>query len=179
MISGVLSVFEWFVFSLEKWVMASLSDLGLKDVKADAGFEVIPAGEYPAIVAKSEMKPTKDGTGQRLNLTLQILSGQYQNRIVFDGLNVKNRSAQAEQIGRSQLKALCVAVNVPDPKASEELHGKPFTLKVKIGKDQNGNPRNEVAGYKARLQQTPPAAQPSLVEQAFEDTATAPVKKPW
>jgi hypothetical protein len=159
--------------------MASLSDLGLKDVKADAGFEVIPAGEYPAIVTKSEMKPTKDGTGQRLNLTLQILSGQYQNRIVFDGLNVKNKSAQAEQIGRSQLKALCVAVNVLDPKTSEELHGKPFTLKVKIGKDQNLNPRNEVAGYKARLNTAPPAAEKSLVEQAFEPTEAAPAQRPW
>ena len=159
--------------------MASLSDLGLKDVKADAGFEVIPAGEYAAIVAKSEMKPTKDGTGQRLNLTLQILSGQYQNRIVFDGLNVKNKSAQAEQIGRSQLKALCVAVNVLDPKTSEELHGKPFTLKVKIGKDQNLNPRNEVAGYKARLNTAPPAAEKSLVEQAFEPTEAAPAQRPW
>jgi hypothetical protein len=159
--------------------MASLSDLGLKDVKADAGFEVIPAGEYPAIVTKSEMKPTKDGTGQRLNLTLQILSGQYQNRIVFDGLNVKNKSAQAEQIGRSQLKALCVAVNVLDPKTSEELHGKPFTLKVKIGKDQNLNPRNEVAGYKARLNTAPPAAEKSLVEQAFEEPAAAPTQRPW
>lgn len=159
--------------------MASLSDLGLKDVKADAGFEVIPAGEYPAIVTKSEMKPTKDGTGQRLNLTLQILSGQYQNRIVFDGLNVKNKSSQAEQIGRSQLKALCVAVNVPDPKSSEELHSKPFTLKVKIGKDQNGNPRNEVAGYKARLSTAPPAAEKSLVEQAFEPTEAAPTQRPW
>jgi hypothetical protein len=159
--------------------MASLSDLGLKDVKADVGFEVIPAGEYPAIVTKSEMKPTKDGTGQRLNLTLQILSGQYQNRIVFDGLNVKNKSAQAEQIGRSQLKALCVAVNVLDPKTSEELHGKPFTLKVKIGKDQNGNPRNEVAGYKARLNTAPPAAEKSLVEQAFEPTEAAPAQRPW
>jgi len=159
--------------------MASLSDLGLKDVKADAGFEVIPAGEYPAIVTKSEMKPTKDGTGQRLNLTLQILSGQYQNRIVFDGLNVKNKSAQAEQIGLSQLKALCVAVNVPDPKSSEELHGKPFSLKVKIGKDQNGNPRNEVAGYKARVASAAPAPQPSLIEQAFEPTEATPTQNPW
>ena len=158
--------------------MASLSDLGLKDVKADAGFEVIPAGEYPAIVTKSEMKPTKDGTGQRLNLTLQILSGQYQNRIVFDGLNVKNKSAQAEQIGRSQLKALCVAVNIPDPKSSEELHNKSFTVKLKIGKDQNGNPRNEVAGYKARIQ---PAAlvEKNMIEQAFEPTEATPTQNPW
>jgi hypothetical protein len=125
------------------------------------------------------MKPTKDGSGQRLNLTLQILSGKYQNRTLFDGLNVKNKSQQAEQIGRSQLKAVCVAVNVPDPKVSEELHNKPLMIKVAVGKDQNGNPRNEIKGYKARLPQQAAPQQPAanLVEQAFEEAA--PAKSPW
>lgn len=158
--------------------MASLGDLGLKDVKAN-GFQVIEPGEYPAVITKSEMKPTNDGSGQRLNLTLQILSGKYQNRTLFDGLNVKNKSQQAEQIGRSQLKAVCVAVNVPDPKVSEELHNKPLMIKVAVGKDQNGNPRNEIKGYKARLPQQTAQQQPAanLVEQAFEEAA--PAKSPW
>lgn len=160
--------------------MANLGDLGLKDVKAN-DFEVIPAGEYPAIVTKSEMKPTKDGTGQRLNLTIQILSGKYQNRTVFDGLNVKNKSAVAEQIGRGQLKALCVAVNVPNPQASEELHSKPFNVKLKVGTDQNGNSRNEVAGYKARIATTPPVEQTktNMISEAFEEQPTTEVKAPW
>lgn len=158
--------------------MASLGDLNLKDVKAN-DFQVIEPGEYPAVITKSEMKPTKDGSGQRLNLTLQILSGKYQNRTLFDGLNVKNKSQQAEQIGRSQLKAVCVAVNVPDPKVSEELHNKPLMIKVAVGKDQNGNPRNEIKGYKARLPQQAAPQQPAanLVEQAFEEAA--PAKSPW
>ncbi len=158
--------------------MANLGDLNLKDVKAN-DFQVIEPGEYPAVITKSEMKPTKDGSGQRLNLTLQILSGKYQNRTLFDGLNVKNKSQQAEQIGRSQLKAVCVAVNVPDPKVSEELHNKPLVIKVTVGKDQNGNPRNEIKGYKARLPQQTAPQQPvqNLVEQAFEEAA--PAKSPW
>lgn len=163
--------------------MASLSDLGLKDVKANVGFDVIPPGEYPAVVTKSEMKPTRDGTGQRLNLTVQICSGPFQNRLVFDGLNVKNKSAQCQAIGLSQLKALCVAVNVPDPKVSEELHDKAMIVKLKIGKDQNGNPNNEVVAYKAKLPATAQQAAPqqpaaNLVEQAFEPEA-APAKSPW
>lgn len=162
--------------------MASLGDLGLKDVKAKTGFDVIPPGEYPAVVTKSEMKPTKDGTGQRLNLTVQICSGPFQNRLVFDGLNVKNKSARCQEIGLSQLKALCVAVNVPDPKVSEELHNKAMIVKLKIGKDQNGNPNNEVVSYKAKLPTTTQQAAPqqpaaNLVEQAFEEAA--PAKSPW
>lgn len=156
--------------------MASLADLDLKNVKEN-DFEVIPAGEYPAILVESEEKPTKDGTGKRLNLKFQILNGQYQNRTLYGGINTHNKSDAAQKIGRSQLKALCVAVNVPDPKLSEELHNKPLMIKVAVGKDQNGNPRNEIKGYKARV--VPAAAkEPNLVEQAFEG-GEAPKKNPF
>ena len=158
--------------------MASLADLDLKDVKANV-FEVIPAGEYPAILVESEKKPTKDGTGERLNLKFQILSGPHQNRTLYDGLNTHNKSEAAQKIGRSQLKALCVAVNVPDPKVSEELHNKPLMIKVAVGKDQNGNPRNEIKGYKARVVPTAPAKEPNLIEQAFEGSEQQPKKNPF
>ena len=160
--------------------MASLSDLNLKDVKEN-DFDVLPAGEYPAILIESEQKPTKDGTGKRLNLKFQILNGRYQNRTLFDGINTHNKSEPAQKIGRSQLKALCVAVNVPDPKVSEELHNKPLVIKVVVGKDQNGNPRNEIKGYKARVAPTPqPAAsEPNMIEQAFEGGEESPKKNPF
>lgn len=155
--------------------MASLADLDLKNAKEN-DFEVIPAGEYPAIVTESQMKPTKDGTGERLNLKFQILNGQYQNRTLYEGLNVKNKSEAAQKIGRGQLKSLCIAVNVPDPKTSEELHNKPLVIKVVVGKDQNGNPRNEIKGFKARVA---PAKEPNLVEQAFEGSEETPKKNPF
>ena len=159
--------------------MASLAGLDLKNTKAN-DFEVIPAGDYPAVIVKSESKPTKDGTGERLNLQLQILDGKYQNRTLFDGLNVKNKSAQCQQIGRGQLKAICIAVNVPDPNDSAELHNKPLMISVKVGVDDKGNPRNEIKGYKARLATSAKSAavkEPNMIEQAFEPVESAPAGK--
>lgn len=164
--------------------MASLTGLDLKNTKAN-DFDVIPAGDYPAIITKSESKPTKDGTGERLNLQLQILDGKFQNRTLFDGLNVKNKSAMCQQIGRGQLKAICIAVNVPDPDDSSELHNKPLMISVKVGSDDKGNPRNEIKGYKARLTTAakPPVvaavAGPNMIEQAFEETAVPTKKNPF
>jgi hypothetical protein len=163
--------------------MASLADLDLKNVKEN-DFEVIPPGEYPAILIESEQKPTKDRKGQGLNLKFQILSGQYMNRTVKAWLNTHNNSETAQKIGRSELKSLCIAVNVPDPKLSEELHNKPLMIKVAVGKDQNNNPRNEIKGYKARVVPTaalaaPAAKEPNMIEQVFAGSDPAPKRNPF
>lgn len=150
--------------------MASLTDLDLKNTQAGGSFEPIPAGEYPAILVHSEKKPTKDGTGARLELKFQILNGPYQNRTLFDGLNIINKSAQAQQIGRGQLKALCLACGVPDPNDSAELHNRPLNIRVAIGKDQNGNPRNEIKGYKSRSESNA-QQQTNMMTDAFSQPA--------
>lgn len=159
-----------------------LSKYDLKNAKAN-DFDALPAGEYKVVVIEMKEKPTKDGGGVRMEVKLQVCSGQYQNRTLFDGLNVVNKSAQAQAIGRGQLKALCVACGKEDPKTTEELYGKPIIAKVKVGKDQNGNPRNEIAGYKALVTPSAPAAKaPNLVEQAFgegEPVASGPKANPW
>jgi hypothetical protein len=158
--------------------MVSFSNYDLQNVKAN-DFEVIPPGDYPAIITECEEKPTKNNDGKRLNLKIQILDGKFQNRILFDGLNTENKSAIAQQIGRAQLKAICIAINNLNPKDSSEILNKPLMVTVKIGKDQDGNPRNEIKGYKARLTAAKPKA-PNLVEEAFnsaETVAAAPTEK--
>jgi len=155
--------------------MVDFSGYGLAEAKAN-DFKCLPAGEYHAVIMEMEEKPTKDGSGKRLNVKLQIASGKHQNRTVFDGLNIKNKSEAAQRIGLGQLKALCIAAGVENPKSSQELIGKAVMIKLKVGKDQNGNDRNEVASYKVFVRQTASAAAPAknLVEQAFEDTPKKP-----
>ena len=154
--------------------MASFESYDLANVKEN-DFEVIPAGEYPAIITEIEEKPTKDGAGKRLNLKIQIIDGKYQNRTLFDGLNTVNKSAIAQQIGRAQLKSICVALNKPNPKDSSELLNKALMITIKIGKDQQDNPRSEIKGYKARLATAKPVGK-NLVEQAFEEDSSEATK---
>ena len=45
------------------------------------------------------MKPTRDGYGEYLSLTLQVIEGQYANRLVFARLNLK-RNDKAVDIAK-------------------------------------------------------------------------------
>lgn len=151
----------------------NLDGFNAADVEPNEAFTALPAGEYDIIVMSSEMKPTKAGDGKYLQLQLQILSGTYQNRQLFDRLNLVNRNDVAVQIAKGTLSSICRAVNVLTPKDSSELHNKPLTAIVKVEKDLNGNSQNSVKGYKSRT------AQSNMVEQAFEDKPTAENASPF
>jgi len=151
----------------------NLDGFNAADVEPNEAFTALPAGEYDIIVMSSEMKPTKAGDGKYLQLQLQILSGTYQNRQLFDRLNLVNRNDVAVQIAKGTLSSICRAVNVLTPKDSSELHNKPLTAIVKVEKDLNGNSQNSVKGYKSRTTIA------SMVEQAFEDKPTAENASPF
>ena len=140
-----------------------------------SSFDPIPAGWYKAIISNSEMKPTRNG-GEYLSLTLQVIEGQYANRLVFARLNLKNANDKTVEIARKDLAAICRAVGVMSPQSSEELHDKPLMIKVKVRPAQGEyDASNDVGGYKADegtdFTPPPPPKAPT--------PAATPAKKPW
>jgi hypothetical protein len=129
--------------------MGNLTGFKAADYKEQA-FDVLPAGDYDVVIVASELKTTKKGDGHYLELQLQVLSGQYQNRRLFDRLNIDNPNATCQLIGRGVLSAICRAVQVETPNDSAELHNKPLKAVVRVAKDDSGNPTNEIKGYKPR-----------------------------
>jgi hypothetical protein len=134
-----------------------MADLGFGDSGFDAlapenqrTNSVVPAGEYPAIMVESERKPTKAGDGFYLNTKWQIVSGEFQNRFVFERYNLwlNPSKDKALSIARGQFSELCRAVGVANPKDSSELHNKPCMIKVKIKKDEEYGEKNEISSYK-------------------------------
>jgi hypothetical protein len=73
----------------------------------ESGFSPIPAGEYSVISDSAEIKDTRDGTGQYINMKLKILGGEYDGRTLFTMFNIKNQNVKAVEIGLSQLKTFC------------------------------------------------------------------------
>ena len=133
----------------------------------------------------SEMKPTKSGNGSYLNLEIQILSGPYQNRRLFEKLNLHNPNATAVQIAAGTLSSICRAVNVLEPQDSSELHMKPLRISVGVRKrEDNGEMTNVIKSFKPRSSQ-PVATQPGMANS--RQLATADVvasystngKAPW
>ena len=139
------------------------------------GFSLLPAGSYIAQIEESEIKPTKKGTGQKLDLKWRILDGQYKNRVVFGSINIVNQNPESENIGQRQLSALCHAAGVLQLQDTAQLHAKPIKIKVKIKVDDTGqyDDRNEVSNYEAIPGGAPMPAAPA--------TAPAPASNaaPW
>ena len=130
--------------------MANLNGFNANAVEPMTDFEPIPAGKYQAVINKSEMKTTKSGNGSYLELTFQVIEGQYKNRLLWSRLNLNNPNELAVKIARAELAAVCRAIGVMEPKDSCELHNLPLVISVKQKTDSDGEVRNEVKGYSKR-----------------------------
>ena len=131
--------------------MASLNGFNANEVDPNVAFEPIPAGDYLAVVVATEMKPTKNGSGEYLQLEMEVIEGAHKGRKVWDRLMLKHTNSQTVAIARSTLSALCRAIGVIQPRDSVELHNLPVVVKVACKKrDDTGEITNVVKGYKKK-----------------------------
>jgi hypothetical protein len=135
-------------------------------------FSPIPDGWYIATVSKSELKDTKNKDGQYINLQWTILGPTAQGRAIFDMINLRNKSEEAERIGLGQLRQLILATGVGRINDDQQLVGATCQIKVALGKAQNGyEAKSEVKQYKAAEGSSAP--RPSFAQSAPK-TATVP-----
>lgn len=159
----------------------SLAGFNAEAYKPLDSLDPVPAGWYTVIITESEMKPTKAGDGEYLQLTMQIVEGEFQGRLIWDRLNLINPNQTAVDIANRALAAICRAVGVLTPTDSSELHDRPFQVKVSVRPARDGfDATNEVKGYRA-LGAAPaapatPAAPVGAAAAASPATASVP---PW
>ena len=131
--------------------MAQLNGFDARNVEPMGDFDAIPAGKYVAVVSGSEMKPTKKNDGSFLELTFEVIEGEYKGRKLWARMNPENPSPEAVRIARGELSSICRAVGVMQPKDSVELHNLPLVVTVKQKKrEDTGEVVNEVKGYAKR-----------------------------
>lgn len=153
--------------------MANIADFSTRaDQIPDQDFQPIPDGVYNFEIKSAEMKDTKDGTGQYINLSLTVLGPTHANRIVFSMINIVNKNPAAEEIGLRQLKELRIACGIATLRDTDELIGK--TLKGKVGtrKDAEYGDKNVIKSYMSANG----GAMPSPGQSAPASTGSAP---PW
>jgi hypothetical protein len=127
--------------------MADMNGFNAADIDPATEFEPVPAGKYVAVVTDSGMKATKAGNGSFLELTFEIVEGEFKGRKVWARLNLDNPNPTAVRIARAELSSLCRAVGVMQPKDSCELHNLPLVISVKQRTDGEGEVRNEIKGF--------------------------------
>lgn len=163
------------------------------NVEPAVAFDLLPPGKYEVQVVQSEMRPTRAGDGQLLWLEMDILSGQFAGRKIWDQLNLVNRNATTVEIAQRRLSAICHALGQIQVSDSEQLHFRPLVcvLKAKAaGPDKHGVHReasNEVNTYEpiggrraAPATATPPrpGPRPTAAPAAEPAPAPAPARTP-
>lgn len=172
--------------------MAELRNLDMNDAQElGEGFRIVPPGEYQLYIESSDIKNTKKGDGQYLELISVVVDEEYKGAKIFTRLNLWNNSQQAVDIAKSQLRALCEAiVGQPFVNDSSMLHSRPFFAlidNVAMNKDDPNSKRsNELIFRKGSIRSinsnvVPVQAAVSQKQQeAKAETVKAGVgKPPW
>jgi hypothetical protein len=156
--------------------MANLN-FNANEVEPAAPITALPPGRYPVAISKTEMKATKAGTGEYLQIELTVTSGTATNRKLWARLNLVNQNQQAVDIARRELSAICHAVGVLQVNDSDELLGREMMVDVAIEKNgQTGEDTNKVKGYSA-LSAAP--ARPGLGQSLPASKPAAAKAAPW
>lgn len=112
--------------------MALLTGRYNPDAEASQDIGAIPTGEYLAQIVDSDMKPTKNNEGEYLELTHEILDGDFKGRKVWARLNLDNPNTQAVEIANRDFSAIRQATGVLNPRDSADLHNKPVVIRVEF-----------------------------------------------
>lgn len=156
--------------------MASLDNFDANQVDPQQSFEPIPPGRYEVVIISTERKPTAAGTGEYLELVLQVVSGPFKGRQLWDRLNLWNPSEKAVQIARGALSSICRAVNVLTPKDSADLHNLPLVARV-VQEQYDGGVSNKIKGYYPRETSAPTVAEPPAAAQKPASAGSMPWAK--
>lgn len=161
--------------------------INASDLPEDTGsdFSPVPPGEYSVNIKDAELKATNDGTGQYIKLRLDIIGPTHAGRVIFSNINIRNKSQQAESIGRAQLGAIMKALGMATLQDTDQLIGGQLSVKVAIreartdqatGKTYEAS--NEVKGYKALdgAMKSAPTGMPKASAPAAAPAKAAP---PW
>jgi hypothetical protein len=113
----------------------------VKEVLSEAGsgpMAHIKPGEYKAVITNSELKDTKSGSGQYLQLSVVLTEGEYRDTELVERLNVINDNQTAVKIAYETLARIANAVGLTTmPEDSSAIHNKPFIVKII---DEEGKP---------------------------------------
>ena len=113
--------------------MAHLRDDFQSDQYADMRRnEPIPKGSYIAHIIASDYIPNKSKNGHLLQLTHEILQGEYKGHQIYTNLNLDNPNLTAVKIAKESLATLCRACERQSITDSVSLHFKIHCIDVDV-----------------------------------------------
>lgn len=112
-------------------------------------FDPIPAGQYPMIIDESSVEDTAKKTGKYIKFRFKVINGEFKGRFVWTNLNIINPNPVAVEIAQKELATICRACGKAVIQDTQELHGIPMLVKVRIIPPKGDYPaKNAPSGYK-------------------------------
>jgi hypothetical protein len=149
-------------------------------------FEPLPSGWYTTNITQAEIKATNDGTGQYIKLRYDITGPTHQGRVVFGNLNIKNKTAKAEEIGRQQLGEIMRAIGLTRVTDTDQLIGGSLSIKLEIRPERTDptsgktyEASNDVKGFRSVNGSAAPMSSVPFVSPATAPAATSKASPPW
>lgn len=113
-------------------------DADFSNIKANASFDAIPAGEYRAVISeKPEHGLTKKNQLPQVTFVLEVTEGEQTGAKLFDFVTLKTAKGEPNPIGLGRIKAYAAAAlgeeaaNAPDGIDTDDLEG--GTVLVEVG----------------------------------------------
>lgn len=148
------------------------------DDKAE-DFDVLPNGAYTVKVTGGEMRPTKNGDGEYLQIEMTVVEGEHQGRKIFDRFNLRNKNDMAVRIAKSQFAAFREAVGVLDPKDIPDFQNIRFQLVLKcVKRNDRPDEMTNVVGRYIKKGQTATTPQQHTEAAPYSRNASKPQQPP-
>lgn len=113
----------------------------------DRDFTPLPDGEYTAQIIRSGKRTLKTGA-ETLEITWEILDGQFRKRQIFQYLNIYDPTRPKQlAFHRQKIFFMTKACGLESITDTVELHNKPCRITVRQD-EYNGRVRNEIVAYK-------------------------------
>lgn len=95
-------------------------------------FDPIPKGDYIAQIVESDLLDTSKGNGKYIKLKFEIIEGEYKGRFIWTNINIINPNPVAVEFAQKELATICRACNKVVIADTQEIHGIPMKIKVKV-----------------------------------------------
>ncbi len=157
-------------------------EINLQDIpQSDRNFDPLPEGWYTVTTSAAELRQTKAGDGSYISVRYDVVGPTHQGRVVFGNINIRNKNAQAENIGREKLGQFMRAVGLAKVQDTDQMIGHTLEIKLKVRPAKDGfDAGNDVSGFSAvsgSVMQSLPASTPQSQQQAPASPAGS--RPPW
>lgn len=120
------------------------------DASASSDYTPVPEGSYNATIFDIKQEFVKSGPNEgkpRFNVQFRLSDAPYENRRVFSYVALYAAGDFWKTKAFFSALGFDMAAGTFTVPEVQDLLGKPIGVRVKVGKDQNGADRNEVAGF--------------------------------